>query len=109
VKIVNSRALCIVGIIFFIKAGIVIHFFAKEPPPVNSEDYKQMSQYGEQWSQYVFESRIQQLVENVYGSVLVCLGSFLLLVYLKVRALEKRVAELQNNQRKENTPCSSAP
>jgi len=91
--------LAIVGVLFFIQAGIIATVFPARSAPENLDPQK--------FALYISELSTRQFVCSYTGSLVGCFGSFLLLVYLKIRAIEKRVVELQGHKEKDGNPTLS--
>lgn len=93
-----SKALFVIGLAFFVQGGLSLELFnlrsRREMP--DKPDYAAMELV-------VAEMRTGSLVGSVTGSLFGCLGSWLLLLYLKTRKLENEIVELRSQARTSST------
>jgi hypothetical protein len=79
-----ALSLFLIGAMFLLFAGIQVAEYRAESKPEPDRA-----------ALYYSECRTAELVRRVAGSLTGCFGSWLLLLYLRIRKLERQIPELQ--------------
>jgi hypothetical protein len=98
-------ALFCVGLLFFFQAGVLVAVFQstsraelERAKPRTDDDYQAALSYHNAMVSFIGEQRAGELVASVGGSLFVCLGCWMLALYLKTRRLERRLDELERDK-----------
>jgi len=98
------RSLFWVGVAFFLQAVVLLSLFFAESRSDFYHDHPRPSDLSDMVL-YIVQLRVGQMVGGMAGSLFGCLALWLLLLYLRIRQLERKIADLgkQTEQAEEDS------
>jgi hypothetical protein len=84
-KLRNISILFIVGLLFFLQAGIIVSINPLGEPPTDPVGFRS----------YIEAFTIWQRIKSVDGSLIGCVGCWMISLYLRTKRLEREIEQLR--------------